>query len=115
MAPCESKGQSTSGFSGSPEAAIERNTQDIFQVRCLTLCSLLMHIHIWLTTTVPGWYRWGFLTPPADGATFLAALVANALRGALPPVDLLAVCLVQAMVACCGNDGGCNFALLVVC
>jgi hypothetical protein len=42
-------------------------------------------------------------------------LVANALHGALPPVDLLAVCLVQTMVACCGNDGGCNFALLVVC
>jgi hypothetical protein len=30
MAPCKSKGQSTSGISGSPEAAIERNMQDIF-------------------------------------------------------------------------------------
>ena len=91
MVPCESKGQSTSGISGSPKAAIERNMQDIFRVRCLTLCSLLMHIHIGLTATVPGRYRWGFLMPPADGASFLAALVANALRGALPPVDLLAV------------------------
>jgi len=45
--------------------------------------------------------------PPADGASFLAALVANALRGALPPVDLLAVCLVRAMVVRWGNDGGC--------
>ena len=33
-----------------------------------------------------------------DGADFLAALVANCLRGALPPVDLRAVCLVRAMI-----------------
>jgi hypothetical protein len=69
-----------------------------------------MHIHVRLTATMPGWYRSGFLTPPADGAAFVATLVANTLHGALPPVDLLSV-----MVACCGNDGGCNFALLVVC
>ena len=50
--------------------------------------------------------------PPADGIAFLAAFVANSLRGAFPPLDFLAVCLVRAMVACCGNDGGCNFALL---
>jgi hypothetical protein len=36
---------------------------------------------------VPGLYLWGFLTPPVEGADFLAALVANCLRGALPPVD----------------------------
>ncbi len=39
-----------------------------------------------------------FLTPPVAGALFLAALVANCLRGALPPVDLRAVCLVRAML-----------------
>jgi hypothetical protein len=37
--------------------------------------------------------------PPADGNAFLAAFVANALHGAFPPLDLLAICLVQAMVA----------------
>merc|ERR1739842_258917 len=44
--------------------------------------------------TVPGRYLWGFLTPPVAGADLRAALVANCLRGALPPVDLRAVCLV---------------------
>ncbi len=53
--------------------------------------------------------------PPADGIAFLAAFVANSLRGAFPPLDFLAVCFVRAMVACCGNDCGYNFALLVVC
>jgi hypothetical protein len=34
-------------------------------------------------------------------------LVANAFCGAFPPVDLLAICLVWAMVAfCCYDDGG---------
>ena len=42
---------------------------------------------------------WGFLTPPVAGADLRAALVASCLRGALPPVDLRAVCLVRAMVA----------------
>ena len=32
------------------------------------------------------------------GADFLAALVASCLRGAFPPVDLRAVCLVRAIV-----------------
>jgi hypothetical protein len=44
-------------------------------------------------------YLWGFLTPPVAGADLRAALVASCLRGALPPVDLRAVCLVRAMVA----------------
>lgn len=35
--------------------------------------------------------------PPALGADLRAALVASCLRGALPPVDLRAVCLVRAM------------------
>ena len=39
-----------------------------------------------------------FLTPPVAGALFLAALVASCLRGAFPPVDLRAVCLVRAIL-----------------
>ena len=42
-----------------------------------------------------------FFTPPVAGALFLAALVASCLRGALPPVDLRAVCLVRAMAFKC--------------
>jgi hypothetical protein len=38
------------------------------------------------------------LTPPVAGALLRAALVANCLRGALPPVDFLAVCLVRAIL-----------------
>jgi hypothetical protein len=41
--------------------------------------------------------------PPADGNAFLAPFVANALPGAFPLLDLLAICLVQAMVAFCCN------------
>ena len=41
---------------------------------------------------------WGFLTPPVAGADLRAALVASCLRGALPPVDLRAVCLVRAIL-----------------
>jgi hypothetical protein len=37
------------------------------------------------------------LTPPVWGALFLAALAASCLRGAFPPVDLRAVCLVRAL------------------
>ena len=40
---------------------------------------------------------WGFFTPPVAGADFLAAFVASCLRGAFPPVDLRAVCLVRAI------------------
>ena len=36
--------------------------------------------------------------PPVAGPDLRAALVASCLRGALPPVDLRAVCLVRAMV-----------------
>ena len=39
-----------------------------------------------------------FLTPPVAGALLRAALVASCLRGALPPVDLRAVCFVRAML-----------------
>jgi histone H3 len=37
------------------------------------------------------------LTPPVDGADLRAALVASCFRGAFPPVDLRAVCLVRAI------------------
>ena len=36
------------------------------------------------------------MTPPVAGADLRAALVASCLRGALPPVDLRAVCFVRA-------------------
>ena len=49
--------------------------------------------------TVPGRKRWGFLIPPVAGADFRAALVANCFRGALPPVDLRAVCFVRAIAS----------------
>ena len=39
------------------------------------------------------------MTPPVDGALLRAALEASCLRGALPPVDLRAVCLVRAIAA----------------
>ena len=37
----------------------------------------ISHLLISLRATVPGLYRWGFLTPPVAGADFLAALVAS--------------------------------------
>jgi len=43
-------------------------------------------------------YLWGFFTPPVAGADLRAALVASCFLGALPPVDLRAVCLVRAMM-----------------
>ena len=43
-------------------------------------------------------HLWGFFTPPVAGADLRAALVASCLRGALPPVDLRAVCFVRAML-----------------
>lgn len=54
-----------------------------------------------LRATVPGRYRWGFLTPPVEGALFLAALVASCFLGALPPVLFLAVCFVLAISLSC--------------
>merc|ERR1712151_1484693 len=57
------------------------------------------YLRISRRATVPGRYLCGFLTPPAVGADFLAALVANCFLGALPPVDLRAVCLVRAMTS----------------
>merc|ERR1719234_4253 len=54
------------------------------------------YLLISLRATVPGLYLWGFLTPPVAGADLRAALVASCLRGAFPPVDFRAVCLVRA-------------------
>ena len=45
-----------------------------------------------------GKYLWGFLTPPVAGADLRAALVASCFLGALPPVDLRAVCFVRAIL-----------------
>ena len=56
------------------------------------------YLLISLRATVPGLYLWGFFTPPVEGADFLAALVASCFLGALPPVDLRAVCLVRAIL-----------------
>ncbi|KAL7083543.1 hypothetical protein ACP275_14G170500 [Erythranthe tilingii] len=55
------------------------------------------YLRISRRATVPGRKRWGFFTPPVAGADFLAALVASCFLGALPPVDLRAVCLVRAI------------------
>jgi hypothetical protein len=44
--------------------------------------------------------------PPADGNAFLSTFVTNALHGTFPPLDLLAIYLVRAMVAFCYNDDG---------
>ena len=59
------------------------------------------YLRISRRATVPGRYLWGFLTPPVAGADFLAALVASCFLGALPPVDLRAVCLVRAICIDC--------------
>ncbi|CAA6667643.1 unnamed protein product [Spirodela intermedia] len=58
---------------------------------------LFWYLRISLRATVPGRKRWGFFTPPVAGADFLAALVASCFLGALPPVDLRAVCFVRAI------------------
>lgn len=58
---------------------------------------LFWYFLISLSATVPGLKRWGFFTPPVAGADFLAALVVSCLHGALPPVDLRAVCFVRAI------------------
>merc|ERR1719209_2920776 len=57
------------------------------------------YLLISLSATVPGLYLCGFFTPPVAGADLRAALVASCLRGAFPPVDFLAVCLVRAMTS----------------
>ena len=58
----------------------------------------LWYLLISLRATVLGLHLWGILTTPVEGADFLAALVANCFLGALPLVDIRAVCLVRAMV-----------------
>jgi hypothetical protein len=46
---------------------------------------------------VPGLYLWGFFTPPAWGAVFLAALLAKCFLGAFAPVFFRAVYFVLAI------------------
>ena len=50
------------------------------------------------SATVPGRKRCGLRIPPSAGFVLRAAAIASSLRGALPPVDLLAVCFVRAIV-----------------
>lgn len=56
-------------------------------------------VHLITAASQTHLYLWGFLTPPVEGALFLAALVASCFLGAFPPVDLRAVCLVRAIVS----------------
>ncbi|CAN1166113.1 hypothetical protein LINPERPRIM_LOCUS34114 [Linum perenne] len=58
---------------------------------------LFWYLRISRRATVPGLNLCGFFTPPVAGADFLAAFVASCFRGALPPVDLRAVCFVRAI------------------
>uniref|UniRef100_A0A8R7QW86 Uncharacterized protein n=1 Tax=Triticum urartu TaxID=4572 RepID=A0A8R7QW86_TRIUA len=67
---------------------------------------LFWYLRISRSATVPGRKRWGFFTPPVAGADFRTALVASCFRGALPPVDLRAVCFVRAIGAA-GSGTGC--------
>ena len=83
---------------------------------------LFWYLRISRSATVPGRYLWGFLTPPDDGDFFLAAFVASCLRGAFPPVDFRAVCLVLAIVVwilsfwcCCCCCCCCCFVLFCCC
>lgn len=72
----------------------ERGTHGSFRMRSSVDFWYLL---ISRRATVPGRYLWGFLTPPAAGADLRAALAASCFRGALPPVDLRAVCFVRAI------------------
>lgn len=65
---------------------------------------LFWYLLISRRATVPGLYLCGFLTPPVAGALLRAALVASCFLGALPPVDLRAVCFVRAMVISSVDD-----------
>ncbi|WVZ59556.1 LOW QUALITY PROTEIN: hypothetical protein U9M48_009681 [Paspalum notatum var. saurae] len=58
---------------------------------------LFWYLRISRSATVPGRKRCGFFTPPVAGADLRAAFVASCFRGALPPVDLRAVCFVRAI------------------
>lgn len=62
-------------------------------VRIITDVSQYAYIYIHMKTNL-----WGFLRPPVTGADFLADFVASCFLGALPPVDLRAVCFVRAIL-----------------
>ena len=94
------------------------NIETGYKVTYLTFQKCILHRRTWY------WYDdrrsvqkkskadlWGFFTPPVAGADLRAALVASCFLGALPPVDLRAVCFVRAMVcwsleAKCGQVAG---------
>jgi hypothetical protein len=67
---------------------------------------LFWYLRISRRATVPGRNLCGFFTPPVAGADLRAALVASCFRGALPPVDFLAVCFVRAIGESCERAGG---------
>ncbi|XBI07831.1 hypothetical protein VPH35_135671 [Triticum aestivum] len=73
---------------------------------------LFWYLRISRSATVPGRNRCGFFTPPVAGADLRAALVASCFRGALPPVDLRAVCFVRAIGAARGLPGDCGGGFL---
>ena len=57
------------------------------------------YLRISRSATVPGRKRCGFFRElPLAGADLRATLLASCFRGALPPVDLRAVCFVRAML-----------------
>ena len=85
MAACGSEARSISGSGGSREA--RRCLGDSDAAKLEGLSRVFARIERFLT----------FLTPPVAGADLRAALVASCLRGALPPVDLRAVCFVRAI------------------
>jgi hypothetical protein len=106
MAPCESKGQPTFGISGSLKAAIERNVKVVFQVR-VWHCVFTIDAHSrWTYRHRARMVPMRLFDASSRWQCFPATFVANTLCGAFPPLDLLAVCLVQAMVAFCCNDDG---------
>jgi hypothetical protein len=76
--------------------------------RALAASKSNIGIHlISLSATVLGQYRWGFFTPPVKGAALLrAAFATESFCGALPPVDLRAVCLVLRQLASVRCDRG---------
>lgn len=71
---------------------------------------LFWYLRISRRATVPGRNLCGFLIPPVAGADLRAALVAICLRGAFPPVDLRAVCLVRAIL---DEDGGAGSGVFI--
>ena len=68
---------------------------------------------------IPGLYLCGRFTPPVlgafSGSAFRSALMAKVFRGAFPPVDFRAVCLVRAMTELGSEDLGSKYPLYDQC